>query len=90
MNDPALETLGGVIVYTVTWVPGHYMYRQANAGTDKPYYAIISDSDVTMGFAFTEDDAKRICMALDVVYNYVSGDNKANNGLLNALGKLRQ
>lgn len=77
------------IVYRVQFEPGRYKYRQ-NPINDLAWDIGREDNGTYIGFAFSENAAKHICLALNLVDAYIGGDTSAQTDLLKQLQRLRQ
>lgn len=75
------------LVYRVTFRPGRYRYTP-NLSNLKSWMIGRIDDGKIIGFAFTEEDAKHIVLALNAVDGLIAGtaDHKE---LLRALEKLQ-
>lgn len=76
------------LVYRVTFRPGRYRYM-LNPVNEGSYMIGRVDDGKMMGFAFTEEDAKHICLALNATDAIISGAGGDKMELLRALEKLR-
>jgi hypothetical protein len=76
------------LVYRVQFEPGRYKYRQ-NPVNGLAWDIGTEDNGRYIGFAFSENDAKHICLALNLVDAYIGGNTSDQNELLKALQKLR-
>ena len=74
-------------LYNVRFLPGRY--KVLPPGPVKAWQIGREDDGTIAGFAFEENEAKHICLALNLVDAYISGDTSAQREMLQALGKLR-
>ncbi len=77
------------IMYQVTFHPGRYKYVK-EMGSHGPVYMIGREDDgKIVGWAFEEESAKHITLALNLVDAYVTKDTDSEREILIALNKLR-
>jgi len=77
-----------MISYAVTFSPGTYKIWKNPVN---PHAFMIGNEDTghTVGFAFEENDAKHICLALNVVHAQITGNRKYELELMRELEKLK-
>jgi hypothetical protein len=76
------------LVYRVQFEPGRYLFRQ-NLVNPLIWDIGCTETGRFLAFAFTEDEAKHICLALNLVDAYIGGNTSDQSELLKALQKLR-
>lgn len=79
------------VTYTLKFTPSRYRIIERVAPSNAfPYWDIvnITNNDLVVGFAFTENDAKAIVFALDYTTAVLVGDKRAQKELMNALAKI--
>lgn len=74
--------------YQVTFTPGQYKYAK-NPNDPHSYIIGREDDGRIIGFAFREEDAKHICLALNLVDHYICGNTGPQMDILKALEKFR-
>jgi hypothetical protein len=77
-----------MISYAVTFHPGVY---KVSRNPVNPHAWVIGREDTgrTVGFAFEENDAKHICLGLNVVHAQVTGNREYELELMRELEKLK-
>jgi len=76
-------------MYQVKFLPGRYKYVK-KMGDNGPVYMIGREDDGRIvGWAFEEEGAKHIALALNLVDAYVTQDTDSEREILKALNKLR-
>jgi hypothetical protein len=80
--------MAGGIVYKVAFRPGRYKFIK-NPINDALWMIGREDDGSYIGFAFSENDASHICLALNLVDSYICGDTVAQMEMLMQLQKLR-
>ena len=76
------------IAYKVIFRPGRYKY-QRNPVNDLAWNIGRSDDGKVIGFAFAENEAAHICLALNLADAYVTNQTDDQMDLLRKLAKLR-
>jgi hypothetical protein len=88
MSDP--EILRPGLVYRIAYQPADHFVSPVTT-TKIPYFAVVSDTTRRpIGFAFDENDAQTICLAMDLLTATVKGDRsrlRELSKLIDALNK---
>jgi hypothetical protein len=77
------------IVYSVKFAAGRYKVLPPGAMIEKAWTIGRDDDGVIIGFAFEEEQAKHICLALNLVDAYIGGDTTSQRDILKALERFR-
>lgn len=85
---------GTQLQYQVTFTPGTYRYYKnptpPTSISQKESWLIgrIDTQDI-IAFTFTEEAAKHVCLALNLVHHYIHGNTSVQMDILKALEKFR-
>lgn len=83
--------MSSTIEYTIKFVPENY-YVQSMGGTEGvPIYFVVigAISRRPVAFAYDENTAKTICLALELVRSQVYGETAKARSILNLIDKFR-
>lgn len=83
---------GAELTYTVTYAPDSYYVEEIAQTLTTPRYWTI-DSKATgkqLAFAFDENTAKTLCLALELIKAQVCGDTKRAKQILTLIDRLAQ
>lgn len=80
------------IQYQVTFTPGIFKYYKNQAPSSTPRESWIvgrEDNGDIIAFTFDETSAKHVCLALNLVHNYICGYGNAQMDILRELQRFR-
>ena len=77
------------IGYQVNFTAGEYKYVPQTGTAGNIFFMIIKNG-AEFGFAFEENSAKQICLALSLADEYVKGNGSVTGKILATLQGLRQ
>lgn len=79
--------------YQVTFTPGLYRYypnpTPKSPGARDSFVIGRIDTQEIIAFTFTENEAKHVCLALNLVSHYIGGNTSEQGEILRALDKFR-
>lgn len=78
------------LAYRITYTPGKYFVIPAVSSQGVKYFNIVNEQTrQPVGYAYAENDAQSICLALDMLNAMVAGDRTRVRELGKLIDKLK-